>query len=370
MKDVVGRDKMIVAQLNVANGNPPSLMWSNISMYGYQWVEPPFVVGNKAYYNFQAPWVKGVLQWWNKCYNEGLLDPEVFVKQDTQLNEEIVRGRFAIFPDWNLGPEARKFAKENGATFGYRQLDNSWPKTAKATYSDASHKAVSYYQHFNANLITKTVKEADLAQVAAWLDYHYSEEWDVMTSWGPPEFWTGEGKNRRFRPEYKDLENFQAYGVAGGKDGVYYGIYAYSAAAIEGGVNNWEINIAHLMNQWQLAPKWVYPFKKERGMDYNGVIKSSVAAYLGSQLITPYPQIGWSFAELNATEGFADIQYMWFGTHGPAIAKAITDSPANFETNYSAYMKVFDDNNWDEGMANYQEKWEVIYDKYVKQYWE
>jgi hypothetical protein len=370
LKDIVGRDKMIVAQLNAANGNPPSLMWSNISMYGYQWVEPPFVVADKAYYNFQAPWVKGVLQWWNKCYNEGLLDPEVFVKQDTQVTEEITRGRFAIFPDWGYSANARKFAKDNGSTIGYRQLDNTWPMTAKATYSDASHRAVTYYQHFNANLITKTVKEADLPQVAAWLDYHFSEEWDVLRSWGPASFYTGTDENRRFKAEYKDLENFQAYGIAGGKDGVYYGITDYSAAAIEAGVSNWETHIGQLMNDWPYAPKNVYPFKKTAGMDYDAVIAKAVGQYQGAKQIKPYPQIGWSFAELNATEGFADIQYMWFGTHGPAIAKAITDPPANFEANYAAYQKVFTDNNWDQGMANYQAKWTEIYNKYVKQYWQ
>ena len=369
LEDVVGRDKMIVAQLNVANGNPPSLMWSNISMYGYQWVEPPFRVADKVYYNFQAPWVKGVLQWWNKCYNDGLLDPEVFVKQDTQLNEEIVRGRFAIFPDWGLGPEARKFAKENGATFGYRQMDNTWPITTKSQYSDASNEWVTYFQHFNANIITKAVKEEDLAQVCGWLDYHYSEEWDILTSWGPPEFYTGEGNNRRFKPEYKDLENYQAYGVAGGKDGVHYGIYQYSAAAVEAGVVNYEHNLSHLMNAWPYAPKYVYPFKKTPGMDYDTVIKTAVSAYHGQRLVNLFPQVGWTNAELNNLPNFSKIQYMWFGTHGPTIAKAITDAPGNFEQNYAAYMKVFDDNDWDAGMAECQEKWTEIFDKYVKQYW-
>ncbi len=139
LKDVTGRDAMIPAQLNVSNGNPPSIMWSNISMYGYIWTEPPFHVGDRAYYNFQEPWVKNVLQWWNKCYNDGLLDPELFVKKDEQLNEEIIRGRFAIFPDWGaLTNDAREFARENDAKFGYRVIACWWPKTFKNTYNDAS----------------------------------------------------------------------------------------------------------------------------------------------------------------------------------------------------------------------------------------
>lgn len=371
LKDGAGRDKMIVAQLNQSNGNPPSLMWSNISMYGYAWVEPPFRVADKVYYNFQAPWVKGVLQWWNKLYNEGLLDPEVFVKKDEQVAEEITRGRFAIFPKWGGEVAARKFAQDNNLPFGYRNLLNSWPLTAKSQYSDASNVWVTYFQHFGANIITKTVKEADLPQVAGWLDYHYSEEWDDLKSWGPASFYTGTGNNRRFKPEYKDLENFQAYGITGPKDGYYYGVLYGAPLALAEGTYNYELGIGNLIGNhaYPNHPRYVYPAKKAAGMDYDGEMLAAVASAYAQKNINFFPQIGWTNSELNNLPNFSKIQYAWFGTHGPAIAKAITDTPANFEANYAAYQKVFDDNGYTEAMAEYQAKWTEIFNKYVKQYW-
>jgi len=372
MMDGAGKDKMIVAQLNASEGNPPSIMWSNITMYGYIWTEPPFHVADRAYYNFQEPWVKNVLAWWNKCYNDGLLDPALFVKKDDQLGQEIVSGRFAIFPDWGSWiMDARKFSKDHNLGYGWRDIPCWWPKGQfKNTYNDASNQWVTYFQHFAANIITKNVKEEDLAQVCNWLDYHYSEEFDVLASWGPASFYTGTGKDRRFKPAYKDLENFQAYGVANpnGKDGYYYGITRNSAAGLEAGTANEEITCAFLA-PYPLAPQYVYPEKKLAGTQYDNAMLNAVMAYYVGKSVNFFPQIGWTNADVNNQPDFAKIQYMWFGTHGPAIAKAITDGTENFEANYVAYQKVFRDNDWDLGMQEYQLKWKEIFDKYIAKYW-
>lgn len=371
LTDITGRDKMIPAQLNFSNGNAPSIMWSNITMYGYIWTEPPFHVGDRAYYNFQEPWVKDVLKWWNKCYNDGLLDPEVFVKKDDQLAEEIVRGRFAIFPMWGANvDDARRFAKENGQKFGYRVIPCWWPRTFKNTYNDASNQWTTYFQHFAANIITKNVKEEDLAQVCNWLDYHYSEEFDILRSWGPATFYTGTGKDRRFRPAYKDLENFQAYGISNpkGKDGYYYGVTQWAPVALTSGTTSPEITCAFL-TVYPYAPQYVYPEKRQVGMAYDQTMLNDVMAYYVARNVNFFPQIGWTNAELNNLPNFAKIQYAWFGTHVNAIAKAIVGTPAEFEANYAAYQKVFRDNDWDLGMSEYQLKWKEIFDTYVKKYW-
>ncbi len=374
LMDGSGRDKMIVAQLNADNGNAPSIMWSNITMYGYIWTEPPFHVGDRAYYNFQEPWVKDVLAWWNKLYNEGLLDPELFVKKTDQLGEEITRGRFAIFPDWGAWvPQARKFAVDNKLPYGYRDIACWWPKTFKNTYNDASNQWVTYFQHFAANIITKHVSEADLPQVANWLDYHYSEEFDILRTWGPASFYTGVGKDRRFKPAYKDLENFMAYGVSNpnGKDGYYYGVGTGEGAApvtLAAGTRSAELWDAFL-TVYPLSPQYVYPARKAAGMNYDQEMLSAYMAWYVSKYVNFFPQKGWTNADLNNQPDFAKIQYMWFGTHGPAIAKAITGSPDDFEANYAAYQKVFRDNDWDLGMQQYQLKWKEIFDKYVKKYW-
>jgi hypothetical protein len=368
LKDGSGKDKMIVAQLNSNNGNPPSIMWSNIYMYGYYWTEPPFRVADKVYYPFQAPWVKDVLAWWNKCYNEGLLDPEVFVKKDDVLADEIVRGRFAVCnAKFDALPyAARAYAKEHNQSYGWRAINSWWPMTMKNTYNDASNQWVSYFTHFTGNIITKNVKEEDLAQVANWLDYHYSEEFDILTSWGPPSFYTGIGQDRRFKPAYKDLENFQAYAKQGGKDGIYYGICGHTPAFVPADVTNLEVYVTSF-SLYPQAPMFVYPRLKTA--DYDTQMFMAWLGYHLERLVNFFPQRGWSTNELNSLPEFSRIQYMWFGTHGPAIAQAIRGPAKDFEANYAAYQKVFQDNDFDKGMQEYQLKWKEIFDKYIKQYW-
>ena len=375
LTDATGRDKMIPGQINAAggDGSSVSVMWSvNTAAYGYQWYDPLlFVVKDKAAYPFQEPWVKNVFQWWNKCYNEGLLDPELFVKKQDQLNEEAVRGRFAVMNKnpWNgWTTNARQYAKDNKLKYGYRVIMAWWPRSLKATYYDSSNRWTSYHTH-GGNIITKNVKEEDLAQVCNWLDYHYSEEFDILASWGPSTFYTGTGAARRFLPAYKDLESFQAYGIAKpeGKDGYYYGVLRDSAAGIEEGAWNREVSIAQL-TAYPFAPRYVYPIKKQTGQDYDTIMGNAVAQYYWQKEINYFPQIGWSATDLAGPE-YSRVQYMWFGSHGPSIAKMIVGSTGDFESNYASYQKVFRDNDWGKGMEEVQLAWKRVYDNYVAKYW-
>ncbi len=375
LTDATGRDTMIAGQVNAAggDGSSSSVMWSvNTAAYGYQWIDPLLmVVKDRAYYNFQEPWVKDVFAWWNKCYNEGLLDPELFVKKQDQLNEEVVRGRFAAF-NWNpwhgWTTNARAYAKENKLKFGYRSIMAWWPKSLKASYYDSSNRWTSYSSH-SGNVITKNVKEEDLAQVCNWLDYHYSEEFDILASWGPSTFYKGTGAARRYLPAYKDLENFQAYGIANpnGKDGYYYNVMRAPAAGIEEGAWTREVSIAAL-TEYPFAPRYVYPVKKQAGQDYDHIMANATSVYYFQKEINYFPQVGWSGADLAGPE-YSRIQYMWFGSHGPAIAKMIVGSTGDFESNYAAYQKVFRDNDWAKGMEEVQLAWKRVYDNYVSKYW-
>ena len=104
-----------------------------------------------------------------------------------QLNEEAVRGRFAVMNKnpWNgWTANARAYAKENKLKYGYRVIMAWWPRSLKATYYDSSNRWTSYHTH-TGNIITKNVKEEDLAQVCNWLDYHYREEFDILASFHP-----------------------------------------------------------------------------------------------------------------------------------------------------------------------------------------
>jgi hypothetical protein len=293
------------------------------------------------------------------------------VKKTAQVGEEITRGRFAIFPNWGSWiNDARKYAKDNKLPYGYREMINWWPITFKNTYNDASNQWVTYFQHFGGNILTKHISEADLPQVTNWLDYHYSEEYDILKGWGPASFYTGTGKDRRFKAAYKDVENFQVYGTTGGKDSYYYGLDAWhtSPVTVEAGTINWEVVIGNFA-AYPLVPMYVYPAVKKTGMNYDFEMKDAMRAYYTSRQVNFFPQVGWANSDLNSLPNFAKIQYLWFGSHADAIAKTIVGQQADFEQNYAAYQKIFRDNDWDLGMQEYQIKWKEIFDKYIKKYW-
>ena len=93
MMDGLGKDTMVVAQIDAFIGWAAGLWPTNLSMYGYWWWEPwNWHVADKAYYGTAEPWTKDAMKWMNKWYNEGLLDPQLYVTPDAQVKQEM-RGR-------------------------------------------------------------------------------------------------------------------------------------------------------------------------------------------------------------------------------------------------------------------------------------
>ncbi len=375
LKDGAGRDKMIAAQIN-SNQAPQSIAYSGPTFFGTVWIEPQMYRGaGKSTYNWSAPSFKAALQWYNKLFNEGLLDPELFIKPDVQLAEEYTRGRFAVYSNWSNFAPARQFAADNKLPYSYR----AWaftPVNLKTAEYDQTNVPVTYFNHFAEIMVTKTVSAADLPQVLNWLDYHYSEEYDVLTAWGPSTFYTGTGPARRFKPEYKSLEDFQAYGVVGkpgAKDGYYYGITAYSAVAIDAKAQNYEhVNLAQFFSAWPDAPQYAYPVKKDPTADYDALIRVYTRAADTGPRTNYYPQIGWSFSDLNSLPYTAKLLYQWFGA--PAVSDAITavvrGKPADFDKNWNdVYLKYFRDEQYDKMDAEYNAKWSEIWNANIKPYW-
>ncbi len=72
--------------------------------------------------------------------------------------------------------------------------------------------------------LTNTVKAADYGDVLKYIDYFMTDKSDDLAYWGSPAWSTGTGVNRKFKPEYKALEDWAVYGKEGGKDGTYYGL--------------------------------------------------------------------------------------------------------------------------------------------------
>jgi hypothetical protein len=153
-----------------------------------------------------------------------------------------------------------------------------------------------------------------------------------------------------------------------GKDGYYYNITGYSALGIDEAATMKEVTAAALA-EYPYAPRYVYPIKKQAGQDYDQIMGVALVQNIYQKTVNVFPQVGWTNNDLAGGPNFSKIQYMWFGTHEPAIAKMIVGSPDSFEKNYAAYQKVFRDNDWPAGMEEAQLAWKTIWDNYVSKYW-
>jgi len=376
----VGADKMIVGiPWCTTCGSGDTLGWSFSTFYGYSWNEPPWYVVDpepKAYYVFSQDSFKTGLKWANEAFNQGLIDPEVFIKKGDEAQADVNRGRYGVIMSWQVG-SANNAAKDNNYPWRYRQISGWFADTAhgatsilKGPFEDISNFAVTYHTH-SGLLMTKTVKEADLAQAFNYVDWSLSDEADVLRNWGPASFYTGTGKDRRFKPEYKAIEDQKVYNIssAGAKDAYYYGIpwgtpnmdstyidYAKSPTFFFGDV-------------YPESPMYVYPHKAAITDDYQALIYGQ---WLNGQRkkINFYPMVGWSAQnDLLAIPDFARIRYLLFPKSATEISVIIRGSTADFEANWAHMRKVQEDEGLQNAMDQVSAKWKEIYNKNVKQYW-
>jgi hypothetical protein len=362
MTDGAGQAGMIPAQLNESDASATRALAGGMTMYGFWWSASPFRVADKVSYPFSGPWVKDVLAWWNRCYNEGLLDPALFTKADDVLVDEMARGRFAVMPGQGAAAAAaRAYARSHATGYGWRQVPAWWPVSMKNADSDASNRWVSYTSGSGGTIITKTVKEEDLVQVCNWLDYHASEEYDILKSWGPAAFTAGADVERRFRPAYRDLESFQAFGIPGARDGYYYGILGNAPVAVDPRAWNWEVQIGAL-TRYPLAPMYVYPRSTRAGMDVDTAMLDAWSAYWHEKQVNSFPQVGWTDADLPPLPD-------WNVTHAAAAARTIVGAPAEFDAHYAAYQQAFTDAGFETAMHAYQDAWRSLFAAHLKRYW-
>lgn len=264
----VGDKVVIPAALSAQSESLGSIDWSLRTIIGYHW-EWPIVFTNPP--NFEGSkflrWSDDYgryLRWWNKLYNEGLLDPEIFVMKNDQYFAKIINGEYAVVNFWAPIADARKHGQESSPSYGYRFFPLFY-----GGLKDIYNNTVAHTSLAAAPLVvTKKVKDADLAKVAKWIDWYFSDEHDLLCFWGTPDMYTGTGKDRRYKAGFDDLVNWTVYGQMGGKDGIYYGLqrsYMWTPTEYEmvkmplGGIFFFNAGLTY-----PEAPYYVYPKDKAK----------------------------------------------------------------------------------------------------------
>jgi hypothetical protein len=220
----VGDKPVIAAALSAQSEALGSIDWSLRTIIGYHWQWP--IVYTQApnfegsFFLRSSPDYGRYLRWWNKLYNEGLLDPEIFVMKNDQYFAKVINGEYAVVNFWAPINDARKKGQDSSPQYGYRFFPLFYGGI-KPIYNNQ----VGYLSLQAAPLvITTKVKDADLPAVMKWVDWYMSDEHDLLAFWGTPDMYTGTGKDRRFKAAYKDVENWAVYGVQAEKDGKYFGL--------------------------------------------------------------------------------------------------------------------------------------------------
>jgi len=213
-----GSRKVIPAQLFSSNQMPTSLLWSLCTASGNGWHWPLRWSNNvlESEYLYMTEGFYKYCEWLNKCFNEGLLDPEIFVAQDSSMNEKASNGEYAVFTAFINADVARQTGRERG--YGYRWVPFQYP----LDMTELNNSLNVYSLKASGPMITTSAKEEDIAAILHWIDYYLSEEYDELRFWGSPDWYEGEGTDRRYKPEYKAVEDWVLYGQTAEMDGTYY----------------------------------------------------------------------------------------------------------------------------------------------------
>ncbi|RAP77894.1 hypothetical protein [Paenibacillus montanisoli] len=365
--DIKVGDKKTYVHPQSSSQNVNSILWSMYSATGNMWsfTAERSTKGDVMTY---IPWTnewKDYIKMWNTMYQEKILDPGTFVQKDDQLNAKIINGEYVVFNQWGPVNDARALSKKENRGYGYRILSLFPGHQLNNKYQDLTY--------FPANLdgsglgvgINAKVSDEKYIQILNWLDWNMSEEAAELRAWGLPEWSTGTGEDRRFKPEYKALEDWAVRGVKSEKDGNYYGMYdPQTNSSI--GAQAWNaetFGVQGLFNPYQ--PAFVYPAEPNPEVNLDNVVLQLNSKYHSDQQIF-FHQVGWTWGELDPDGAWAKADQtngVYSDAAKVAVVQAIIQKPDKFDDNYAKYMKVMDGGGFKDEEKKMEERWKTLYAK-------
>lgn len=348
----VGDKPLIPAALNANSESTGSVDWSLRTIIGYHWqwpivfTNPPdfkgsfFLRTSKDYENY--------IRWWNKLYNEGLLDPEIFVMKNDQYYAKIINGEYAVVNFWAPIADARKKGLESSPQYGYRFFPLFYGGIKDIYNNTVGHMSLQA----GPLVITTKVKDEDLAQVMKWVDWYFTEERDLLAYWGTPDMYTGTGKDRRYKPEYKGVEDWAVWGIQSDKDGIYYGLqrsYLVTATELEmvklpiGGISFFSGGLTYPESPYFVYPKdpakvaantdlWKYCHDVMYRTVWDDYKMWTYANWPNNEIRNLPAMAGW---DQHQADHSAEYSANWI--------KCLTGPAADFDKNWAALMKLYAD---------------------------
>ncbi|QGQ97592.1 hypothetical protein EHS13_23230 [Paenibacillus psychroresistens] len=369
-------DKTIIPSHIQFSNTADALWWANFNLTGFWWedgLNDRITSPTSLEYVFGTPEWKTFTKFMNGLYNEGLSDKEVFIQKEDQKNQKVINGEYAVFHPWLPVNDAREKAKTENRGYGFRAIP-LFMSSFKNDHQDYSRRVLTLVNNQGAVGITKSITDEQIPQILNWIDWNLGEEAGTLRKWGPPEFSTGEGADRRFKPEYKELEAWAVSGAKSEKDGTYYGMYN-NETEHDSAWNQETNGIGNYLTVVD-SPARVYVQDKD-SINIDNVI-SAVIRTNGLSQSTLWEQLPLGQDAKDAKAAFDKIVEEYgkitkvasFQADGAknANVKAIIDKPDNFDKNYAAIEKF----NTPELLANIKlqnEAWinyQNVLQKYLK----
>ena len=356
----VGEKNVIPAALTDAP-EADSIVWGLFTAMDCYWTNLPFK-GEHAFFAQSEPWFKDYVSWWNKSYNAGLLDREWFTVKKPQIAEKAKNGEYAVMQEWLPVSAARKIGEERG--YGYRLLPIWKTYNYNTDRQDAHYYGFSMTSAFGSTIITKKIKQEDLPQLMYDTDWHNSKEAADLKYWGLPEFYTGEGADRRFKPEYGDLEAWAAYNVDSEKGGHYYGLF----------INNYVTNRKLAYNPETMdrgeyigyhvhMPRYVYPKKFDSGVEPDIEVRKTYSRDRYIEQAVFYEMDDWSYNDITSMPEWKNMSTRAYASEEVRLllAAAIVAKPEDFNSAFAKYRNKLVDDEYKGWQAAVNTKWSNIY---------
>lgn len=345
----VGNNPVIPGALVASSEGTGSLRWSLQTAMGIGWRWPLiwmdpledsfFLAASEEYF-------KPYITWWNKIYNDGLIDPEMFIMKNDQYSAKAANGEYALF-NISIGgalEAAKEIGNERG--YGWRPFPIFHPVDMSILNNQVQYNSTRTQQM----QISSSVEGEDLEDILKWVDYFMTEEADDVAAWGSPEWYTGEGADRRYIDGFEDLMKWSVYGATGEQDGRYYGITAGVAANYTAG-NFRQLNIRPIGliqpsdGSSPFAPYYVYERNDEELLREVNLVNVATQAgwdHILSQ-VTRFNKVDWDESDYDRGPLWDEYNANLNPDNANVLIQAIHADPNDFDRYWDTYLGMLEE---------------------------
>jgi len=296
---------------------------------------------------------KEYIRYYSKFNAEGLIDREAWINTDDQIKSKAINGEFAVFNYWLPVTDARHLSEDEGRGYGFRMVP-AFLIPLVNEYQNMVYRPISLTSAAKI-FLTTSIKPADKPKVFGWLDWNFSYDADELRFWGLPEWSEGKGDQRRFKPEYAEVEQAILRGIPGEHDAAYYGLQSPATY-----LNIPEIHRFSLSGNFN-RPFYAYPPQVSTDVSLDDVLFRVIREYYATQM-TFYNQVGWTNADIDQNPEWKRAnEALSSPEHAGRLANALIAAPEDFDAKFQEYYDNAYPAEFHAALGVIQEVWKNIY---------